>query len=104
MRIGIDARELGGRATGVGRYLGGLLREWAADERARGHEFLLYATESIALRLDARRFPTRTIAGAGGTWWEQRQLPRAAASDHLDVWFAPAYTAQIGRASCRERV
>jgi len=95
MRIGIDARELGGRATGVGRYLGGLLREWAADERARGHEFLVYATESIALRLDARRFPTRTIAGAGGTWWEQRQLPRAAASDHLDVWFAPAYTAPL---------
>lgn len=95
MRIGIDARELGSRATGVGRYLGGLLREWAADSRARPHEFVLYAPEPIALPLDAHRFPTRTIRGSGGTWWEQAQAPRAAASDHLDVWFAPAYTAPL---------
>ena len=27
MRIGIDARELCGRATGVGRYLSGLIAE-----------------------------------------------------------------------------
>ena len=95
MRIGIDARELCGRATGVGRYLGGLLREWAADSRARTHEFVLYAPDPIALSLDARRFPTRTIAGSPGTWWEQVQVPRAIAADHLDVWFAPAYTAPL---------
>ncbi len=29
MRIGVDARELSGHATGVGRYLQCLLREWA---------------------------------------------------------------------------
>src|SRR5436305_5667438 len=95
MRIGIDARELGGRATGVGRYLGGLLREWAADRRTRAHEFVLYAAEPIGMSLDARRFATRTVPGGGGTWWEQMQLPRAAAADHLDVWFAPAYTAPL---------
>ena len=95
MRVGIDARELGGRATGVGRYLGGLLREWSADSRARAHEFVLYSAEPIALPLDGRRFATRTIPGSGGTWWEQLQLPRAAVSEHLDVWFAPAYTAPL---------
>ena len=95
MRIGIDARELAGRATGVGRYLGGLLREWAVDDRGRAHEFVLYAPEAIALPPEARRFPTRTIGGSGGTWWEQVQLPRAAAADDLDVWFAPAYTAPL---------
>src|SRR5580765_5775042 len=95
MRIGIDAREVCGRATGVGRYLGGLLREWSDDARARAHEFVLYAPEPIALPLDARRFPSRTIGGSGGTWWEQVQVPRAVASDHLDVWFAPAYTAPL---------
>lgn len=94
MRIGIDARELGGRATGVGRYLGGLLREWAAD-RALAHEFVLYTPGPIALPLDSRRFATRTVDGSGGTWWEQVQAPRAAVSDHLDVWFAPAYTAPL---------
>jgi len=94
MRIGIDARELCGRSTGVGRYLGGLLREWAADERARAHEFVLYAPGAVELSLDGRRFPTRAIPG-GGTWWEQVQVPRAVAADHLDVWFAPAYTAPL---------
>jgi len=95
MRIGIDARELCGRSTGVGRYLGGLLREWASDDRARAHEFILYAAEPIGASLDARRFPTRTVAGGTGTWWEQVEVPRAVVSDHLDVWFAPAYTAPI---------
>jgi len=95
MRIGIDARELCGRATGVGRYLGGLLHAWAADGRARAHEFILYAPDGIALPLDARRFATRIVPGAAGTWWEQASLPRAAAADHVDVWFAPAYTAPL---------
>jgi glycosyltransferase involved in cell wall biosynthesis len=95
MRIGIDARELCGHATGAGRYLGGLLQEWAADAHGRAHEFVLYAPERIALMLDARRFPTRLLPGSAGTWWEQVQLPRAAASDHLDVWFAPAYSAPL---------
>ena len=95
MRIGIDARELGGRATGVGRYLGGLLHEWSAGPQARAHDFVLYAAEPIALPLDARLFATRIVPGSGGTWWEQVQAPRAATSDHLDVWFAPAYTAPL---------
>jgi glycosyltransferase involved in cell wall biosynthesis len=103
MRIGIDARELGGRATGVGRYLGGLLHAWSAGEGTAAHEIVLYSAgpprrrseQAVALPLDARRFATRTIPGPGGTWWEQVQLPRAIASDHLDVWFAPAYTAPL---------
>jgi glycosyltransferase involved in cell wall biosynthesis len=95
MRIGIDARELCGRPTGAGRYLAGLLGEWAADEAARAHEFLLYASDSIALPLDRHRFPTREIHGPAGWRWEQIRLPRVAAADHLDVWFAPAYTAPV---------
>jgi len=93
MRIGIDARELVGRATGAGRYLSGLLQQWSLDSKA--HEFLLYAPEPIALSLDARRFPTREVRGPGGWRWEQIQVPRVAAADHLDVWFAPAYTAPL---------
>jgi glycosyltransferase involved in cell wall biosynthesis len=94
MRIGIDARELCGRATGVGRYLGGLLHEWAAA-RTLTHEFVLYAPEPIAQPLDTRRFATRIVPGPPGTWWEQVQVSRAAAADHLDVWFAPAYSAPL---------
>lgn len=95
MRIGIDARELCGRATGAGRYLGGLLHEWAASDRTRRHEFLLYAPEPIGLALDARRFPTRHVPGPAGWRWEQIAVPRVARGDHLDIWFAPAYTAPL---------
>ena len=96
MRIGIDARELSGRATGVGRYLSGLLREWArtSADVAR-HEFVLYSAEPIVLALDARRFATRILPGVPGTLWEQVRLPRAMPGDHLDVWFGPAYTAPL---------
>ncbi len=92
MRIGIDARELSGRSTGTGRYLSGLLREWALDERTRRHEFILYTPTPPRTELDARRFTTRVIPGPAGTWWEQVRLPAIAARDRLDVFFAPAYT------------
>jgi len=96
MRIGIDARELSGRATGVGRYLSGLLNEWARPGHEAGrHEFVLYAAAAIGAALDARRFGTRLIPGAPGTFWEQVRLPRAIPQDHLDVWFGPAYTAPL---------
>jgi glycosyltransferase involved in cell wall biosynthesis len=95
MRIGIDARELCGHATGAGRYLSGLLREWSADESTRRHEFVLYAPESLDAALDSRRFATRLIAGAAGTWWEQVRVPIVVSHDHLDVFFAPAYTAPL---------
>ncbi|HEY7285671.1 MAG TPA: glycosyltransferase family 1 protein [Vicinamibacterales bacterium] len=92
MRIGIDAREIGGRVTGVGRYLGGLIREWTGSPAAKRHEFVLYAPGDLALAVDTRHFATRRIKGAGGTFWEQVQLPQAIARDHLDIWFSPAYS------------
>jgi glycosyltransferase involved in cell wall biosynthesis len=95
MRIGIDARELCGHPTGVGRYVNGLLTAWSVDPRARNHEFFLYTPEPIDLLLDGHRFFTRTVPGPGGTWWEQVRLPRAVARDHLDVFFAPAYSTAL---------
>jgi len=95
MRIGIDARELCGRATGVGRYLGGLVRAWSEDPVALQHDFVLYAPEPPAVPLDAARFTTRIVPGPSGTWWEQVRLPRVADEDRLDVFFAPAYTAPL---------
>jgi glycosyltransferase involved in cell wall biosynthesis len=95
MRIGIDARELCGHATGVGRYLAGLLKQWSSDEQARHHEFVLYAPEELDLALDARHFATRLVPGPPGTWWEQVRLPARAGRDHLDVFFAPGYTTAL---------
>jgi glycosyltransferase involved in cell wall biosynthesis len=98
MRIGIDARELAGRATGVGRYLRGLLHAWGRDEAARRHEFVLYTPEPLDDPLDRHQFLTRVVAGSGRTWWEQASLPAAARRDQLDVLFAPGYTAPIATA------
>jgi glycosyltransferase involved in cell wall biosynthesis len=95
MRIGIDARELAGHPTGVGRYLRGLLGEWARHEDAARHEFVLYAPEVLEAGVDAPHFLPRHVPGLPGTYWEQLLLPRAARGDRLDVFFAPAYTAPI---------
>jgi glycosyltransferase involved in cell wall biosynthesis len=93
VRIGIDARELCGRPTGVGRYLGGLLNEWAVSPDAGAHEFVLYAPEALA-HWASSRFTSRVVAGHG-TIWEQWALPRAAVPDRLDVFFAPGYSAPL---------
>lgn len=92
MRIGVDARELSGKPTGVGRYLAGLLREWTGPAQAHGHEFVLYAHR--ALDVDAR-CDVRVLPGTGGTAWEQRTLPAAVAADRLDVLFSPAYSTPL---------
>ena len=92
MRIGVDAREIAGRATGVGRYVSGLLHQWSTSRDAKPHEFVLYAPSALSIGLDTRRFATREVTGTGGTYWEQVQLPAVIARDHLDVWFAPAYS------------
>lgn len=94
MRIAVDARELVGRPTGVGRYLAQLLDRWNTSPDARRHEWRLYAhapvperhpfTESLSLLPDS-----------GGTSWEQWTLPRALARDRPDVLFAPGYTAPL---------
>ena len=47
MRIAIDARELAGQPTGVGRFLGEILREWAEMPEAGGHEFIYCAPGEI---------------------------------------------------------
>ena len=92
MRIAIDARELCGRPTGVGRYLTHLLDEWERTGRAR--ELTLYAPvpPSLTGGTSAR---VRLVPGRPGTWWEQVRLAAALAADRPDVLFAPAYSAPL---------
>jgi glycosyltransferase involved in cell wall biosynthesis len=95
MRIAIDARELVGRPTGVGRYLSELLTAWGELPAAAAHEFILCAPERIspphpgALRLSSVASP------GSGTLWEQFTLPRLVASVNADVLFSPAYTCPL---------
>jgi glycosyltransferase involved in cell wall biosynthesis len=95
MRVAIDARELCGRPTGVGRYLTGLLDGWSRSDAMRRHQWTLIAPQPIEA---ASRWPigVEVAPGAGGTFWEQLTLPRAIRSD---VFFAPGYTAPLSVAS-----
>jgi glycosyltransferase involved in cell wall biosynthesis len=93
MRIGVDARELAGQVTGVGRYLAGLLHEWAATGAAGAHQFLLYAPAPLPTHFSA--FETKVLPGTPGTWWQQTTLAAAARRDELDVFFAPQYSAPL---------
>jgi glycosyltransferase involved in cell wall biosynthesis len=94
MRIGVDARELCGHPTGVGRHLAGLLNAWNSNPRAAAHSFVLYAHEPVPEGL-LPRAERRLVSGAGGTAWEQFDLPRAIGRDRLDLFFAPGYTAPL---------
>jgi len=96
LRIGVDARELLGEATGVGRYLGELLRRWMVREDAPSRRFVLYAPEPLPLPLADGAAEVCILPGGRGTWWEQTQLRRAASLDRQDIFFAPAYTAPLG--------
>ncbi len=95
MRVGVDARELCGHPTGVGRYLHGLLDEWSRDSDARRHEFVLYTKEPYRFASGSDGFTCRVVPGTGGTLWEQRDLKAVVNRDHLDVFFAPGYTAPL---------
>ena len=95
-RIGIDARELLGDATGVGRYLGELVRRWVARPDASSRLLILYAPEPLPLALPAGSADMRIIGAGRGTWWEQTDLRGAVRADDPDVFFAPAYTAPLG--------
>lgn len=94
LTIGVDARELLGNTTGVGRYLGELLRRWMARPDRTTRRFTLYAPEPIALDIDPAS--VCRIGGRGrGTLWEQTWLRRRVGADNPSVFFAPAYTAPV---------
>lgn len=98
--IGIDARELAGQPTGVGRYIAGVLHQWAAGEFPHRLRLFLHTPPPEWIR----RLPldmTLDISPAtvAGTWWEQTTLPAAARRAGIDVLWSPAYTAPL-RAHC----
>lgn len=97
VRIGIDARELLGDATGVGRYLGELLRRWTERGDAATRRFLLYSPEPLRIwgQTPPGGITARVLSGGRGTWWEQTTLRKAARHDRLHAFFAPAYTAPV---------
>lgn len=94
LQIGIDAREILGKPTGVGRYLAGLLSRWSADA-AFPHRVTLFAPAKpagAAFGGDGRFSWHVSVSPRAGTWWEQTALPAAAREARVDVFFGPGYT------------
>ena len=76
-RIAIDARELQGKPTGVGRFLSAVIGEWNNSPATRTHEFILC---------------TPKPGESSGLAWEQMTLPRLVRAARAQVLFAPGYT------------
>jgi hypothetical protein len=79
MRIGIDARELCGQPTGVGRHLAGLLAAWQDSPRAQRHTFVLFTPEKGAVLI----FPKNeygTFFGEGGSLSVRRTIPKSSSA------------------------
>jgi glycosyltransferase involved in cell wall biosynthesis len=93
MRIGVDARELSGHATGVGRYLQCLLREWGLS--AVPHHWTLYSPDGRVAVPPGLPAEVVLVPGPGNTLWEQGALARAVRRDRPDVFLAPGYTAPL---------
>jgi glycosyltransferase involved in cell wall biosynthesis len=94
MQIAVDARELCGRPTGVGRYLTALLEVWAESADARRHEWALYAHERPPVPQSFSDW-VRVVPGSGGTKWQQWDWVGALRRDRPNVVFAPGYTAPL---------
>jgi glycosyltransferase involved in cell wall biosynthesis len=110
LHIGVDARELLGQPTGVGRFLARVLQAWSESPEFR-HRVSLFLPSSApewAARLGsqfslvvyshdraARRSSGLPLVQSSGTLWEQTRLPRLAARTGVDVLFCPGYTAPL---------
>ena len=101
MHIGIDARELLGQRTGVGRYLADLCTEWQKLPQTTPHRFTLYAPalgsdpSVLGAPFDKRPagpFRYLSLPGSGGSFWEQVHLANAINNNPPDVLFAPTYS------------
>tara|TARA_B100001146_G_scaffold121956_1_gene107104 strand:- start:809 stop:1894 length:1086 start_codon:yes stop_codon:yes gene_type:complete len=88
MRIGIDARELTGQPTGVGRVLAGLLEVWPEDD-----EIILYAQKPVPSQFLSVGHRRNIVAGSHmpGAIWEQTVLPSRLRRDDVEALFSPAY-------------
>ncbi len=100
LRVLVDARELFGKPTGVGRYLRELLSRWATSPYADGAECVLITPVDprTAARLpvgDGAVMRWHHASGTGGTRWEQGVLAHTVNTLGGDVVFSPAYSTPL---------
>ena len=87
MRIGIDAREIEKRMTGIGRYLSGFI-SYAAEHSP--HSYFLYYSSKPGIDFSCDNVKNRIVPGAGFLW-DHVILPRNLKADSIDIFFSPYY-------------
>ena len=94
MRLGINASEMQGERTGVGRYVEGVLTGLSrVDFDGEVHLYFQGEPFEHALFEDPRFRCTFARAGSrSGVWWEQLSLSRLLEGANLDVFLGPAYS------------
>ena len=100
MRIGIDAHNLEGQRTGVGRYLISLLSEWNKFDLPESLKFILYFKDQIPedLNLSDEFFEKKVIKSSflkSNALFVHYSLPRAAKRDKIDILFCPGYISPV---------
>lgn len=95
MRIAVDARELCGRPTGVGRYLAEIARVWRDLPEAAGHEIVWCGDRPFEHPLIDRPGWRTAVRPGRGPYWEQIAFPGLAKVAVADVLFSPAYSGPI---------
>lgn len=104
MIIGIDAHNLEGKRTGVGRYLFNLLHEWSKlipNSQFPIPEIILYFKDEIPgdlllrLRSGQANFEYKLLKVGSTAKFMNWDLARAAKKDKVDVLFCPDYRAPV---------
>ncbi len=101
MKIGIDAHNLEGQRTGVGRVLINLLQQWKSFNLPSDLSFILYFKKEIPddLNLSDSLFEKKILQAPfnfqSNALFMHWFLPRAAQKDKVDILFCPAYIAPL---------
>jgi glycosyltransferase involved in cell wall biosynthesis len=97
MKVGVIAAEMEGRATGVGRYLEGLLRGLEAwNHGVEWHLFFQGDRSSTLPRLDGSIRTHFSRHQGSRVLWEQALVTREFGAVMPDVVFGPAYAVPFG--------
>lgn len=90
MIVGVDARELEGKITGVGVYLREIL---SRVQLPAGTEMLLFFSKEVPEQVAALPGTSVVLASGGGNFlWQQWTLCREAARRGVNFLFSPAYS------------
>jgi glycosyltransferase involved in cell wall biosynthesis len=88
MRLGVDGRELRpGVRTGIGRYLGEVLRAASRE----GWSCVVYGDGGARLDPPLPGVGFTVLDAPWTPWWDQVTLPRALARDGVTVFLSPYY-------------